>query len=321
MKVWSNIETFLASHGSACLVTILSVQGSAPRKAGTRMVVAPNGHFTGTIGGGTLEWEALKKSTSLLINSTKQTTHHTYPLGPQLGQCCGGSVIILFETFTNLDIEEVSLLSEREKTGIFHVKSIIHDDRVKRLPLALQTTEQFALTEQFEWDKSQTFKETFGSVRTNIYLFGAGHIGKALMLTLAPLPFKVSWFDDRSEEFPSAVPANFTCQTLGNLSDTFSNAPQNTFIIALTHSHDTDFAIMHEALKTNSFPFVGVIGSDTKAARFKSKLRSLGMDENTVTRMRCPIGYNGINSKEPSAIALSIATELLMKHEEIHGQQ
>jgi xanthine dehydrogenase accessory factor len=321
MKVWSNIETFLASHGSACLVTILSVQGSAPRKAGTRMVVAPNGHFTGTIGGGTLEWEVIKKSTDLLTNSGKQTTRHTYPLGPQLGQCCGGSVNILFEIFTNLDVDEVSALLEHEKAGIFHVKSVIHNDRVERLPTVPTPTKQSILAEQFEGSENLTFKETFGRIRTNLYLFGAGHIGKALMLTLAPLPFKVSWFDNRSDEFPLAVPANFTCQTLGNLSDTFSNAPQNTFVIALTHSHDTDFAIMHEALKTNNFPFVGVIGSGTKTARFKSKLRALGMDENTVTRMRCPIGYDGIKSKEPSAIALSIATELLMKHEEIHGQQ
>lgn len=310
MLTWPHIETFLKTQGGAALITVLEVKGSAPRDAGTRMIVSPNGQFYGTIGGGRLEWETIKKAQSVLENGNDFFLHHVFPLGPQLAQCCGGSVSVLFETFTTKRLDEVSELASLEADGNLYTKAELIGEQVKRTIVAKP-----AECGTF-WDGKSQFLEIFDRGYSDLSLFGAGHTGKALMLALAPLPFQVTWYDERDDAFPANVPGNFKCAVTRDLTASVKEAPDGAFIIALTHSHDSDLEVMRAALAEERFSYVGVIGSTTKSARFRSRLAKTGLDSDQIEKMICPIGYDGITSKEPASVAISIVTELLMRREE-----
>ena len=310
---WRHIHDLIEQEGSVSLVTVLEVKGSTPRDAGTRMIIAPSGRFFGTIGGGRLEWEAIVQARKLLERSENLCDQHTFPLGPQLGQCCGGSVRVLFECMQRDRLDEISNLKAEEDKGSFKTEAIIRDTFVERSVTATDTSRRAF------WDGGNQLCEQYGPLLTDIRLFGAGHTGKALMLTLAPLPFNVTWYDERDDAFPSNVPANFKCVITKNIATSLKEAPNDAFIIALTHSHDSDFEVMLAALKEDRFGYVGVIGSETKAARFRSRLENAGLSQEHVNKMVCPIGYDGIKSKEPASVAVSITAELLMQREKINA--
>ena len=146
----------------------------------------------------------------------------------------------------------------------------------------------------------------------HLHLWGAGHVGRALVLALAPLPFCISWWDGRSSAFPTVVPQNVTCRT-GVPADMEPDA----FVLVMSHSHALDFEIVDVALRNPAFPFVGLIGSQTKRARFVSRLRGAGVDD---TRLICPVGVSSITSKHPAAIAAGVAVQLLEYDEIIRRQ-
>ena len=150
---------------------------------------------------------------------------------------------------------------------------------------------------------------------THLNLWGAGHVGRALIMSLAPLPFKVTWWDVRDNAFPSAVPENVTCRR---------GAPQNMeqgLVLVMTHSHALDFDIVDFALRHHHFPQVGLIGSDTKAARFRKRLLDGGHGPDAMRRLTCPIGSKSIRSKLPAAIAASVAVQLLQWQEMLKAQK
>lgn len=140
-------------------------------------------------------------------------------------------------------------------------------------------------------------------VLRHLHLWGAGHVGRALVLALAPLPFKISWWDERPNAFPAAVPHNVTCR-VGAPSDMEPAA----LVLVMSHSHALDFEIVDFALRNPAFAFVGLIGSATKRARFVKRLREAGVDS---SRLTCPIGVQGLKSKHPAAIAAGVAVQLL----------
>lgn len=150
---------------------------------------------------------------------------------------------------------------------------------------------------------------------TPVNLWGAGHVGRALVMALAPLPFKVTWWDVRDQAFPSAVPENVTCR-LGT--------PQQMepgLVLVMTHSHALDFDIVDHALRQSHFPQIGLIGSDTKAARFRKRLIEAGHGPEVLNRLTCPIGSKTIRSKLPAAIAASVAVQLLQWQEMLKTQE
>src|SRR5437773_11056239 len=107
MSIWPAIERVLAAHGLAALVTLAEAEGSSPREPGARMVVAPDGRFSGTIGGGALEWMALAEAQALLARGDRAIVRLEQALGPDLGQCCGGRVVLTIERFTSDDRDVV----------------------------------------------------------------------------------------------------------------------------------------------------------------------------------------------------------------------
>jgi xanthine dehydrogenase accessory factor len=143
-------------------------------------------------------------------------------------------------------------------------------------------------------------------------------VGRALVLALAPLPFAVRWIDARADAFPAHVPANATPVRTADLEGEVARASADALVLVMTHDHALDLAITAAALQRD-FPFVGLIGSATKRARFERRFREIGIPDERIRSLVCPIGLPGIASKEPAAIAASVAAQLLAERERIAG--
>jgi xanthine dehydrogenase accessory factor len=286
MKVWAPIAKALEAHGTCAMISVVKVEGSTPREAGARIVVTPLG-FHGTIGGGTLEWHAIAKAQALLGKPTQHKLS-VHSLGPDLGQCCGGRVQLVTEVFSRSDLAAVRDFAAREEAGVF------------------------AVTERI---LAPDFSEQFGDSNRKLYLFGAGHVGRALILALAPLPFDVIWIDPREGAFPAAVPSNVVTIQSENPAAEIADAPPGSFALVMTHSHGLDLEIIDAVLRSPRFAYAGLIGSGTKRARFSKRLREAGIADENISAMVCPIGVPSIKSKHPSAIAAATAVQLLERDE------
>jgi xanthine dehydrogenase accessory factor len=209
--------------------------------------------------------------------SVKVTSH---ALGPDLGQCCGGRVDLATEVFDTSSLEAVGALVAHESQG----------------PLSISRN-------------NLTLR--FGEERRCIYLFGAGHVGRALVLALAPLPFEVNWIDPRPDAFPRVVPPNVTLAANADLPE----APDGSLVFIMSHSHALDLAVAGAALRNARIANVGLIGSVTKRARFEKRLHEAGVATDRIEGLICPIGVPGIRSKEPAAIAAATAAQIIMLDE------
>ena len=356
MRTWSVVAEILASHGRCALVTVAEVCGSAPREPGARMVIAPNGGFRGTIGGGELEWQAIGVARDTLSCDTPAATLSLLTLGPDLGQCCGGSVRLLTEVFDRQRLDEVRALAAREVAGPFTTRGRIGPHGVERLvvdgvapggldadatgrpvnrPTIVDSStggdadlqglpngrgrdgttagRHAGLAVVLEGDG--LIVERFWDSRRPVWLFGAGHVGRALMLALAPLPFEVTWIDERADAFPAAMPANVCALRSADPAGEIARVPAGALIVVMTHSHARDLAIVHAALAAGRFGYVGLIGSASKRARFARRLREAGVAQARIAELVCPIGLPAIASKHPAAIAAGVAVQLLERDE------
>jgi xanthine dehydrogenase accessory factor len=311
--VWPTIERFLSQYGAAVLVTLAESVGSSPREIGARMVVRPDGRFSGTIGGGALEWLALAEAQQMMAGSGKTAAFRRLnkALGPELGQCCGGRVVVTLERFDGRDLDKVVRFAAAERAGRF--LTISEPGQPTRRSLTRGTADgpgYVALP-------GDRIAERFGDNVTVLYLFGAGHVGQSVALALAPLPFAVTWIDPRPDAFPSHVPGNVTCRTAIEPAPMLQAAPDGAFVAVMTHSHALDLDVAAAALLARRFPYVGLIGSATKRARFTSALRAIGLGDDDVARLVCPIGITQIRDKAPAAIAVAVAAQLLMRRDAI----
>ncbi|KLK92694.1 XdhC protein [Microvirga vignae] len=304
MRVWRQLTDFITRHGAAALITVHEVKGSAPRERDARMVVRPDGAFHGTIGGGQLEFLMLDIAREMLSQGRGPARIIDQALGPDLGQCCGGRVKILIETFDKRDLDDIAPLVEAEaKGGLFDIECRMQEGRVWR-----------ELASEADVAPGSKWRETHGEDRTPVLLFGAGHVGRALVLALAPLPFAVRWLDDREDAFPSHVPANTSAIRMRSPEAEIAEARPDSVVLVMTHDHPLDLAITAAALR-RGFPYVGLIGSATKRARFEKRFRELGLPQERIASLVCPIGVSGITDKEPAVIAASVAVQLLQVRE------
>jgi xanthine dehydrogenase accessory protein XdhC len=144
-----------------------------------------------------------------------------------------------------------------------------------------------------------------------VLLFGAGHVGRALMRALAPLPLRLGWIDERADAFPPDWPAAIEARWLREPVQAIIEAQPGAHVIVMTHSHPRDLDIVAAALERGDLGYVGLIGSATKRARFERRLGDLGIPQERIRGLVCPIGVPGIESKEPAVIAASVAAQLL----------
>jgi xanthine dehydrogenase accessory factor len=312
MLLFNRLIDALEAEGAGALVSLVKVEGSSPRESGARMVVRPSGAFHGTIGGGALEWQALRAALDALAKGRGAPLRRTVSLGPDLAQCCGGRVQWVIETFDSRDARELKTLAAAERAGPFVAEAHqARDGRFKRKILAWPSGGE-GEAEEIEILPDGSLREMFPDAGTNLYLFGAGHVGRALVLALAPLPFKTRWIDPRREAFPERAPANVAMVHAPDPTGELKAAPDGAQILIMTHSHPLDLAIVSEALRQQRFSFVGLIGSATKRARFLGQMRAAGLSQEALSRLVCPIGLPGVEGKEPAVIAAAITAQLLI---------
>jgi xanthine dehydrogenase accessory factor len=312
--IWTRLAGIVAQKGAAALVTVLSAAGSAPREAGARMIVAADGSFAGTIGGGQLEWEAIQLAAGRLKAGSANLCRTDFALGPDLGQCCGGRVDVAVELFAGKDLPEIESYAGLEASGGFACETCFDP----ALPHGLRTVRDVEAKDPgvVTLDKrASRYFETFADAHQPLLLFGAGHVGRALVLALATLPFRVTWIDSRPDAFPKAMPQTVTPVRAQRPAALIADAAAGSFVLVMTHSHPLDLELCRAALSRPNFPYVGVIGSDTKRARFAKRLSDSGLDARALDRLHCPIGISGIDGKAPAVIAASVAAELLLIRE------
>jgi xanthine dehydrogenase accessory factor len=251
------------------LVRVDHTQGSVPREAGAWMAVTPQGVIN-TIGGGHLEFQAIDEARALLRAPVAEPLVLRYPLGPSLGQCCG---------------------------GVVHLRYDFHD----RLTPA-QAAQQL-----------QGLRASDQSVA----LFGGGHVGRALIQVLTPLPFDITWIDSRDEIFPDPLPAHIQAEHSDPVQSAVDDLVPGSLVLIMSFSHAEDLEVVAACLRRqrgrNDLPYVGLIGSATKWATFRHRLEARGFTPEELDRITCPIGVPGIEGKEPEVIAVAVAAQLLQQ--------
>ena len=258
------------------LVTVQATRGSVPREAGSWMAVFAHS-LLGSIGGGRLELDATLQAHQLLAQAAPGAVaaladgvqQQRYRLGPSLGQCCGGEVLLQYEVLPVLGSADVAALRQR-----------------------------------------------LGPALTPLTLFGGGHVGRALVQVFANLPWHLNWIDSRDEIFPSSVPPNVHCEHSDPVQAAVPTLVPGSQVLIMSFSHAEDLDIVAACLTRQreqaDVPFIGLIGSKTKWASFRSRLHLRGFSDTELDRVTCPIGIPGLRDKRPEAIAISVAAQLLL---------
>ncbi|HTQ70030.1 MAG TPA: xanthine dehydrogenase accessory protein XdhC [Acidocella sp.] len=303
MAEWLEAARALLARGPVALVSVLATEGSAPRGAGTKMLVTGQA-AQGTIGGGNLEFTAITQARAALSRAPGSWAVQDYPLGPLLGQCCGGRVRLLIE---HLDPAHCEFLqAEPGETLIAElVEGAVHRAYGGRLPASV-------LPARGEKPGvGARIIEPVDAPSRPVLLFGAGHVGQAIARVCAGLPLSLGWFDTRAEmrELPGMV-----CCPPEMMEEVLAQASPDAAVLILTHDHALDYRLATAALRGPA-TFVGMIGSATKRARFLSRLQADGVNP---ARLVCPIGLPGISGKQPAVIAIAVAAQLLSLPEQKH---
>jgi len=277
-----SLNAFLAVDDTIALAEVVRTRGSVPREAGTFMLVSASA-TRGTIGGGQLEYMAIDKARQMLAGRGPRSSTPTpdlrsdpphkregevvildIPLGPEIGQCCGGRVEVAIRLVTDAMKAELVKVAETEAAAMPH-----------------------------------------------IYVFGGGHVGQALVGALSLLPMRTVIVETRAEALegmPSGVDTTLTAVP----EDIVRGAPAGAAFMVLTHDHALDFLIVAEALKRGDAAYVGMIGSKTKKATFRSWfVKSAGGSEAQFARLVSPIGGDAVKDKRPAVIAALAAAEVM----------
>lgn len=312
-------------------VTVLAVSGSAPREPGARMAVQPEACFD-TIGGGHLEFQAIARARALLQQGVIRHIER-FALGASLGQCCGGVVWLLFERWDAAQCAHM-LQALRGEHTVFRLQAL-HADAAEsawgevaslrpQLPAALHAALDQTDAHRCQWlqlGEQQWLLERFPACDFRIELFGAGHVARALLPLLASLPCTVHWMDSREEMLPQCVPDNVDTEWLDDPVQRVAEAVPGSFYLVMTHSHAEDQRLVEHILRRGDAAYCGLIGSRSKRQQFRQRLLRRGVSEVQWQMLTCPIGVAGIHSKQPAAIAIAVAAELLQRYEARQVQQ
>ncbi|MDD9924016.1 MAG: xanthine dehydrogenase accessory protein XdhC [Boseongicola sp.] len=290
----------MAKSGPVARVVVAGVQGSVPREVGASMTVTEK-EVIGTIGGGTLEFEAIKSARELLAKG--QSRLDRLPLGPGLGQCCGGAVTLLTEIWSQQSLDDISS----------NVIARALPETTGGMPLALSRILARHRAEGKIPDSGIVdgwMIEPISPPTRDIWVWGAGHVGRALVNVLQPLPdVQIFWGDFDQSRFPDIIESSTKKLVAENPADLVSLASDHAEHLIVTYSHALDLELCHRLL-SRPFRSIGLIGSATKWARFRSRLQALGHSDAQIQRIQCPIGDPSLG-KHPQAIALGVASAIV----------
>ncbi|MBZ9873303.1 xanthine dehydrogenase accessory protein XdhC [Mesorhizobium sp. BR1-1-9] len=260
------LKAFLGRAGRVALVEVAAARGSTPREKGAFMLVSKTA-ISGTIGGGQLEYMAIDKARQILFSPSRgrdRSATLDVPLGPEIGQCCGGRVEVLIRLIDPTLEAELIQAAEAEEDHLPHV-----------------------------------------------YVFGGGHVGQALASAIALLPVRAVIVETRAEAL-EGMPDTVETLLVPMPETIVREAPAGTAFAILTHDHALDFLIVAEALKRKDSAYVGMIGSKTKKATFRTWfLKSAEGSQTEFARLVSPIGGNAVKDKRPTVIAALAAAEIM----------
>lgn len=289
------LRAAVAAHGRVTRVVIAAIRGSSPREVGAAMLVWQDGQ-SGTIGGGALEFQAAEAARAGRLGLSR------HALGPELGQCCGGAVTLLTESWDAARLEAIDGAVVARALGGAAPAPLA----VKRL-LARARGQGVLPEAQLvgDWMVEPVLRPA-----RQLWIWGAGHVGRALVDVLSPLPeIAITWVDTGVERFPQSVPAGVTPLPAARPADLVAYAPKQAEHLILTYSHELDLELCNRLLQ-HDFAFAGLIGSATKWARFRSRLAAVGHTPQQIDRITCPIGDPALG-KHPASIAIGVAARLL----------
>jgi xanthine dehydrogenase accessory factor len=308
----------VSDSAPAVLVTVAAVEGSVPREPGAKMLVDAVRQW-GTVGGGHLELRGLELARAMLAAGETRRLER-FPLGPSLGQCCGGVVQLAFEL---ADRAHLAALAARPDEDSWRLVAL---DGAPDLALvdAAGRLLQGVVFPDFTRDLPTHIMREPGGRRwlvdkvaapvDHLMLFGAGHVGAAIVRALAELPCRVTWVDEREDLFPAQLPSNVAVEATDTPEALAEQAPPGTSFLVMTHSHALDQRLAEAILKRPGVDddWFGLIGSHTKRKQFEHRLRDRGVEQARLDAMVCPIGVAGIEGKAPAVIAVAVAAQLLM---------
>ena len=349
MSLWVRSLQSVGARGLDCvMVTLASGKGSTPREAGAKMIVTPEAIY-GTIGGGDVEYQATGIAREML-GATDGRRAKRFALGASLGQHCGGVANLLFERVAAgaewvrvlsawleagdacILVTPVSQAGEDSGEGRLLVRASARagtvnaadtlrafgtlgdagrDERAADAARRLLAEREPAVTVLQVGEGMSALLEPVEPVDFNIVLFGAGHVGRAIVKVLGVLAVRVTWVDSRASEFPPDVPDNVHVALTDTPLAEVSAARPGSWFLVMTHSHAIDLDLVEAILGREDIAFCGMIGSDTKRRTFGSGLTKRGIGPDALSRFTCPIGIPSLSGKDPGTIAVAVAAQLL----------
>ncbi|MCP4488399.1 MAG: xanthine dehydrogenase accessory protein XdhC [Gammaproteobacteria bacterium] len=307
MNNWLLTLNRLQQQNMPCvMVTVASTTGSTPRETGSKMIVTLDELF-GTIGGGNLEFQACKIARDQLANTPLQQLKR-FPLGAGLGQCCGGLVNLLFEPIVGAQgwidaaLEYVGL----DKGWGREVP--LHDSNSLVIVRDLIDEESTSLGKN-------RFVEVNRSSDIELTLFGAGHVGRAIINALRDLPVRTRWVDSRENEFPVDIPQNVEIICTDTPEAEIDAVNSDAYFLVMTHDHSLDQLLCEAILRRDDFAYFGLIGSKSKRRMFETRMAGRGIEADRFSTMVCPIGVDGITGKQPAMIAISVVAQILQVYD------
>ena len=352
MNSWlKHLRAAIALNNGFVLITIIATKGSTPCSNGDKIVCTASEVIFGSIGGGNLEFKALSLAKDMLSNKDNSNQLIKYPLGATLGQCCGGYVKVLFESFvrSNSSLKDKDSWVEKISKHFidsedFILATSVDNDRNSQLDKQkfLLTQNQFYSSSnnkkfsKFVEDhsnkllqNSQTstlveFEDETGlksdvclekiasSELLPVAIFGAGHISRALMPILINLPIKLFWIDDRQDQFDKYQGDTSQLKIIcDDIVESVSDLPDNVYCLVITYSHKIDFEVCEKMIIQNNFSYLGMIGSSIKGKKFRDRFIQKNYPEEVIKKFTCPIGAKQKFLKSPTAIAVTIAMDLI----------
>ena len=349
MQAWlKSVTDAISSKNDFVLMTVIDTKGSTPCINGDKIVVASDQSIFGSIGGGNLEFKALAFAADLLTIDKNNVHLEKFPLGASLGQCCGGYVKVMFESFlhSNSSINNnswINVVSELfDQNEDFVVATIVNNNseyednklvysvnnnnhliNEKGISSVVALSAKELLTKtgsptviQYTNNSNSVIeicleKNTPTKVQS-LAVFGAGHISRALMPILTDLPVNIYWIDDRVEQFNKyqgdTSKINIICDDFLN---GLIDLPDDIYCLVITYSHQIDYEICEKIISKNKFSYLGMIGSAIKGKKFRDRFINKGYQQEVVDKFTCPIGEKQRFLKSPTSIAVTIAMDLI----------
>jgi len=311
---WIDALSDLSASGErVVLVTISGVRGSAPRETGAKMIVTGQ-ETIGTIGGGQLEYQCTRIAVGML-NDDEGAALQSFPLGSSMGQCCGGVVDVLFEPMSSVLpgwLAELRALHGQRLPAV--LVTDIESSRYRKTAVSGDEAERLIEADRGARIADRSFFEPVVASDLNIAVFGAGHVGSAVVNALSTLDCNIRWVDNRRNVFRQ-VPQNVRPIETGSPALEVAAMPPSSSYLVMTHSHALDFEICDRILRRRDASYCGLIGSRSKRRRFEKRFRQQGLGPDLIDTLVCPIGVEGIAGKKPAEIAVAVAAEILQRYE------